>query len=76
MLDTFIVAVLLLFFNFILIAKRIPIVSIPVAVFTIYVAATKFLTDATIPVHVEFSFFVMLMAIMNIFANVLKVNEK
>lgn len=76
MLDTFIVAVLLLFFNFILIAKRIPIVSFPVAVFTIWVTATKFVSDTTIPVHFEFSLFLILMAIINIFANALKVNEK
>lgn len=76
MLDTFIVAVLFLFLNFILIAKRVPLLGIPVAVFTIYLTATKLLADTTIPLHFEFGLFLLLISALNIYSNVLELNKK
>lgn len=76
MLDTFIIAVLFLFLNFILIAKRVPLLGVPVALFTIYLTATKLITDITIPLHFELGLFILIISMLNLFVNALELNKK
>lgn len=76
MLDTFIVAVLFLFLNFILIAKRVPILGVPVAIFTFFLTATKLLFDVTIPLHFEFGVFLLFISAINVIVNALEMNKK
>lgn len=76
LLDTFIVAVLFLFLNFILIAKRVPLLGIPVAIFTIFLTATKLITDTTIPLHFELGLFILIISMLNLFVNGLELNKK
>lgn len=75
MLETFIVAVLLIFLNLFFAIKRLPVIGIPIAILTIYISATKFLIDTTIPVNPLFTILVVLFAIGNIFANALDMNK-
>lgn len=74
MLEMFIVAIIFLFFNFILIVKRVPLISLPIAIFTIYITVMVFLKDTTIPANPYFSFFIILIAVINLLSNVADFN--
>ena len=75
MLETLIFAVLLLFVNLILIYKPIPILAFPVELFTLYLYATQFLGDSTLPMQPYFTLFLILINISGLIVNALDIKR-
>jgi len=76
MLETLIFAVLLLFINLILIYKPIPVLAFPVGIFTLYIYATQFLTDSTLPAQPYFTVFLILVNVSGLVVNALSLKER
>lgn len=76
MLETLIFAILLLFINLILIYKPIPILAFPVEIFTLYLYATQFLNDSSLPMQPFFTVFLILLNVSGIVVNALSLQEK
>ena len=69
MLETLIFAVLLLFINFILIYKPVPILAFPVMLFTLYLYVTQFLGDSSLPMQPYFTIFLCLVNVSGLIVN-------
>lgn len=69
MLEIFVLSILFLFINLIFVFKRIPILAIPVGLFTIYVIAMVFIGSSEIPAQPYFSFFILMVTAINILVN-------
>ena len=76
MLETLIFAVLLLFVNLILIYKPIPVLAFPVEIFTLYIYATRFITDSSLPVQPYFTIFLILINVCGLVVNALNLKGK
>jgi len=61
--------ILFLFLNLILIVKRIPILAVPIGIFTVYISATQFLADTSYSANKIFVIFILIVASVNILAN-------
>jgi len=75
MLETLIFAVLLLFINFILIYKPVPILAFPVMLFTLYLYVTQFLGDSSLPMQPYFTIFLCLVNVSGLIVNAFSLKE-
>jgi len=71
MIENFVILILLLFINLILIYRPIPILAFPVMIFTLYLYATQFITDATLPMQPYFVIFLMIISVAGLVVNAL-----
>lgn len=69
MVENFVILIILLFVNILLIYKPIPILAFPVMIFTLYLYATQFITDTTIPLQPYFIIFLMLISVSGLVVN-------
>ena len=75
MMEIFVLAILFLFINLLFVFKRVPILAIPVGIFTVYVIAMVFIGSTEIPAQPYFSFFVLMVTAINILINGLDIKE-
>jgi len=75
-LESFIVAVLLLFINLIFVIRPLPLLAIPIGIFTVYMVSQVFMSDITLPVQPFFSFFLLMIASICVLANGLSLKER
>jgi len=62
-------------FNFILIFKKIPILSFTVSIFTIVISVLYFLTDEYIPANPYFTLFILMIAVISLLMNGISLQE-
>ena len=75
MLETLIFALILLIVNLLLIYRPVPILAFPVELFTLYLYATQFLGDSTLPMQPFFTFFLILINVCGLIVNAFDVRS-
>jgi len=75
MFEIFVLAILFLFLNLLFVFKRVPIMAIPVGIFTVYVIAMVFIGSSELPAQPYFSFFILMVTAINILINGLDIKE-
>jgi hypothetical protein len=76
MLDSLFIVALFILLNIITMIKRVPIFGIALSLFTIFLSAVYILPDVTLPYNSALVLFCVIMAICNMFINVLELNQK
>lgn len=74
--EVLIVEILFLFINLILLVKRLPLLGIPVPIFTVYIGAIYFLPDTTLSFNKIFVAFILLIATLALIANAMDMVDK
>lgn len=71
MLEIFVLSILFLFLNLIFVFKPVPIIAIPIGVYTVYIIAMVFIGSSEIPAQPYFSFFILLVTSISMLINAL-----
>lgn len=78
MYESLIFAIILMFFNFILIVKPIPILGLLIGLFTIFLGVISFIPDSTLPLNSPtpyFTLLVLLFACVNLYSQSVDVRK-
>lgn len=69
MLEMFVLSVIFLLINLVLMVRRVPLVGVPISIFTLYMGVVVFLKDTTLPANPYYSLFILFIAVMNLLIN-------